>query len=658
MTDQPYCSADAHEIEQDTCVPFYWYHQIPPDLATKKQLLLRGFRPATEAQGKARFVIDHPVIDYRHASSSPFTAGEIKGIKRTIEVNRLDFITEMRLENTGHILTANLYRIDQAQHITDWTEREARVVVEHLFRPWSSDPFIVEYQKDGHKAVATVGKSVRPEWITQKDLWRDHLIGKRPMGPCNQGEASNWFAFDLDRHRGTVHTKTLIEQSRELHTLLSEMGVKFLVQVNPKNGSHHYWCQVPDGNWHQIVRLARERMPWLDEVYPDNKTEMILPLRPDKILLLDDHCPKTSLWTIRWVRRKKRRVTHHVYSNVYFLDWFNDGSNPSWDLVEATLQGACRQLPDLDVDQEVATKEKLPRRSSGQGRGNLGPVKGRYLKLLVDYYVNGVVPPDNTIGTIEAMIIRHARVGKGMDAEETQELLERLRARLKDKSFSDRLSDCPEELDRTNAFLLRNPLAYQPDPEASKDIWLKVEAHCRKIAFDLANPDTWHVAQPRLKDVRLDEQHVVDVSVILSADHDQARRFMVKLLNFIEKRSECAYKIIAGLLESVGLAGTNRRIAALLKYLLMSEVLVKVRDYLVSDEGWRHGNFYILGEQVRICSDQGGEEEVPTPISLKLFTPEEGDDEQALDLLMDARRLRADELYWATIEGRRGKMAA
>ena len=129
--------------------------------------------------------------------------------------------------------------------------------------------------------------------------------------------------------------------------------------------------------------------------------------------------------------------------------------------------------------------------------GSLGPFKGRWLKTLVDTYVNGVRPPDNTIGIIEQGVIRYCMVGKGLTAEETRTVIKNLRQRLPDKSFSDRLLYDEAELDRANEYLLKDPLAYLPDPERSRAIWQKVDAYCAKIGFDIRNPDTWKLPGQR-----------------------------------------------------------------------------------------------------------------------------------------------------------------
>ena len=90
-------------------------------------------------------------------------------------------------------------------------------------------------------------------------------------------------------------------------------------------------------------------------------------------------------------------------------------------------------------------------------------------------------------------------VGKGLSAEETRAVIKSLRQRLPDKSFSDRLLYDEAELDRANEYLLKNPLAYLPDPERSRAIWKKVDAYCAKIGFDICRPDTWKLPRPRLE---------------------------------------------------------------------------------------------------------------------------------------------------------------
>jgi hypothetical protein len=136
------------------------------------------------------------------------------------------------------------------------------------------------------------------------------------------------------------------------------------------------------------------------------------------------------------------------------------------------------------------------------GMGSLGPLKGRWLKTLVETYVKGVRPPDNTIGIIEQGVIRYCMAGKGLTAEETRAVVKSLRGRLPDQSFSDRLLHDEAELDRVNEYLLKDPLAYLPDPERSRAIWRKVDAYCARIGFDIRHADTWKLpeaGQPKLE---------------------------------------------------------------------------------------------------------------------------------------------------------------
>src|SRR5262249_9498211 len=70
---------------------------------------------------------------------------------------------------------------------------------------------------------------------------------------------------------------------------------------------------------------------------------------------------------------------------------------------------------------------RIPRLQAQHRDCTVGPLKGRWLKTLVDTYVNGVRPPDNTIGIFEQGVIRHCMVGKGLTADETRAVIKNLR---------------------------------------------------------------------------------------------------------------------------------------------------------------------------------------------------------------------------------------
>jgi hypothetical protein len=127
--------------------------------------------------------------------------------------------------------------------------------------------------------------------------------------------------IDLDRHSGVIPTVLVIQRLRELRRLLDQEGFKALLQVNPKNGSLHLWIPVRSMTYREarsIISSWRRKLPWLEgvEVFPDNLHQVILPLRPDKILVCDRLVPKLKRIGYRYNKptRKKRRYARSAYS--------------------------------------------------------------------------------------------------------------------------------------------------------------------------------------------------------------------------------------------------------------------------------------------------------------------------------------------------------
>src|SRR5207253_1837430 len=255
----------------------------------------------------------------------------------------------------------------------------------------------------------------------------------------------------------------------------------------------------------------------------------------------------------------------------YVWKWLQNPQTAPWEMWETVAADACASQPDVEaLDTDVAEEPKEKRKArklkklTKTGMGSLGPLKGRWLKTLVDTYVNGIRPSDNTIGTIEQGIIRYCMVGKGLSADETRAVLKNLRQRLPDKSFSDRLLYDEADLDRANEYLLKDPLAYLSDSERSRAIWNKADAYCAKIGFDICNPDTWKLpkaCQPRLE---LAKSATVLALAAMVALHlrcslETAKCLLERVAHHVLHKNELAYSLMRKFLEEHGIPGTNTR---------------------------------------------------------------------------------------------------
>jgi hypothetical protein len=441
---------------------------------------------------------------------------------------------------------------------------------------------------------------------------------------------TDWIVIDLDRHSGVIRTVIFIQRLRELRQLLDQEGFAALLQVNPKNGSLHLWIPVrsmPYGEARSVIATWRRKLPWLEgvEIFPDNLHQVLLPLRPDKVLVCDRLVPKVKRVGYRYnkLTKKKRRYTRLAYSCAYVWKWLQNPQTAPWETWEKVAADACANQPDvteaLEVEPEEEPKENRNARRlkklTKTGMGSLGPLKGRWLKTLVDTYVNGVRPPDNTIGIIEQGVIRYCMVGKGLTAEETRAVLKSLRQRLPDKSFSDRLLYDEAELDRANEYLLKDPLAYLPDPEQSRIIWQKVNAHCAEIGFDITDPDTWSLPRRRLE---LTKSATVLALAAMVALHmrcspETAKCLLERVAHHVLHKNELAYSLMKKFMEEHGIPGTNSRASKVFKLLRESGFLILRHKYYHDPAtGYRHGNFFVLSPLVTKGQEEEKEEEVST----------------------------------------------
>jgi hypothetical protein len=621
--------------------------QNPPQIPkTARHFYRRGFRPLGKPVGKLPFLHLEPHHDMRR-QAWPLTELEVVELGALLEQNKAAAIQSDLYDQAlraGQITLANLY--GSWEKIVEPTEKEAEIMLELGFR-------------HGHDCKTWIIATPEKKTWTIGTSWKrpfkimEHLRGEWFHGivqsKTGHGE-TDWIVMDLDRHSGVIPTVLFIRRLRECRRLLEEEGRAAMLQVNPANGSLHLWIPVrsmPYGEARSIIASWRRKLPWLEgvEIFPDNLHQVFLPLRPDKILVCDRIVPRVKRRGYRHnkITKKKQGYTRSAYSCAYVWMWLQDPQMASWETWEQITSDACANLPDTEaLDTEVVEEPKEKRKARKKlkkltktGLGSLGPIKGRWLKILVDTYVNGVRPPDNTIGIIETGIIRYCMVGKGLNAEDTRAIIKSLRQRLPDKSFSDRLLYDEAELDRANEYLLMNPLAYLPDPERSRAIWLKVDAYCAKIGFDIRNPDTWHLPTPRLE---LAESATVLALAAMIAMHmrcstETAKCLLERVAHHVLLKNELAYSLMKKFLAEHGIPGTNTRASEVFKLLRGTGFIILRHNYYHDPaSGYSHGNFYVLSPAVTNDQEEQKEEAVSTISLPPSFFSHDNDDLELLDV--------------------------
>ncbi len=583
----------------------------------------------------------------RHHQAWPLDEQQLHELGALIQKNKAAAVQSDLYDQAfraGQVTVANLY--GSSEKIVEPTEQEAEIMLELGFRHGHDlKTWIVSTPE---KKTWTVGSSFKRPF-----RFMEHLRGEWFHGVVQQktghGE-TDWIVVDLDRHSGVVSTVLFMQRLRELRQLLDEEGRAAMLQVNPKNGSLHLWIPVrsmPYGEARSVIGSWRRKLPWLEgvEIFPDNLHQVLLPLRPDKVLVCDRLVPRVKRHGYKWNKftKKKRRKTVSAYACAYVWMWLQNPQTAPWDTWADVVADACANQPDVteapEVEPAEEPKEKRKARKvkklTKTGLGSLGPLKGRWLKTLVDAYVNGVRPPDDTIGVIEQGVIRHCMVGRGLTAEETRAVLKSLRQRIPDKSFSDRLLYDEAELDRANEYLLNNPLAYLPDPERSRAIWQKVDAYCTQVGFDITDPATWSLPRPRLELAKSATVLTLAATVALHmrCSSETAKCLLERVARHVLHKNELAYSLMCKFLEEHGIPGTNTRASKVFKLLLGSGFLILRHKYYHDPAtGYRHGNFYVLSPLVTKDQEEQKEEEVSTISLPPSFFCHDDDDLELLDV--------------------------
>src|SRR5262249_4518389 len=111
-----------------------------------------------------------------------------------------------------------------------------------------------------------------------------------------RGRSTRVIDIDLDRHSGAVpaeeHVRRVLATLRWLQEHLPELAWH-VTNINGKNGSCHVTGYLPRTitveQARGVVADIRSECPWLAgvEIYPDNMCQFILPLRRDKVTVID-----------------------------------------------------------------------------------------------------------------------------------------------------------------------------------------------------------------------------------------------------------------------------------------------------------------------------------------------------------------------------------
>src|ERR1043165_3360821 len=176
--------------------------------------------------------------------------------------------------------------------------------------------------------------------------WGKHLKGQRIYGPVS-GEETFFLKIDFDRHRANIPGKEHAQKVISfLETLRTYPVLRILPEVNPLNASAALWLILPRpwpvAKARQLAARLREETGFTGEIYPDNSPQVYLPLRPDKLTILDTGiCPTRLL-------HAKDGWEHDVYDTREVVAYLRRTTFPDVEAVKQALAEGILNLPDAD----------------------------------------------------------------------------------------------------------------------------------------------------------------------------------------------------------------------------------------------------------------------------------------------------------------------
>jgi hypothetical protein len=650
---------------------YSWSH-VPNHQQTEKQILKRHRRLKKIAQpvGTITHIFDKPRCRPKYIEPvPPDECEQLRQKFQNVGPDASDQWALYRLDQAGQLVTCNLYNLDDTEPITAFTEKEATTLLEYMVWDHShEDHYITEATVDGVRQRKTWKSEISTPTLTT------HLTGERYFG-VKKGRMTMQIAPELDRHGGDVPGEQHVIKTLKIGQVLSKRfpRLRFAPEIKPKNGSVKFFGWLPDylpiklaeGVAEEVRTVLQQELPEYDfsrmEIYPSSSPQIFAPLRADKITVIGSGVlGKVKKYRMENYRGKKRRAYYEVHSCADYLNWiYLSDTQYDQSEFEKVLRQAVACCPDKPASEakpatkKMATKKKQP---SPGGMGSIGSLKGRCASALVRFWCELDMPEDDTIGKYIIVTLRILKY-EGLSSDDAVEWVEDRLQALKYTEFSDRLTDNFGELQRVMAFAvdavwINN--GYQKDPALSEAKLKAALAAWSKKGFRLRDPATWdkhkQAVVPELKLVWTASLLglIPELVQIAHCDHDQAKRFIEKVLAFVECNNELAESMVGRLLEEVGIKGKCRQKQHDVRKLLVEKwLLLKQKNYFSDpDSGYRHGCFYICGPGVRF--EESGPHTTHTVsisyLSLKV-TPVDSTSDDWLDFVMEGRRLDCDQRY-------------
>jgi hypothetical protein len=598
----------------------YTWRTVPTNHKTSKQWLKlhRRLKKGAKPVGTITLIFDKPRSRPKYAEAVP--PEECQEIREELQRSGPGPCTSDdfdRLDQAGQLAVCSLYDRNDTEVITAFREAEAQKLLGYMVWDHShEDDYITEATQDSQRVRATWKSEISPPDLTE------HLAGQRYFG-VKKGRLTMQVTVDCDRHGGSVPAEDHVAKVLKVGEVLKSHfpAYRFAPEINTRNGSVKFFGWLPKfTDMPQAERLGekvrqalRYHLPQYDfaglEIFPSNSPQIFAPLRADKVMVIGSGpVPKANRY--RMVKKRNGKRTRHyyeTYSCAAYLNWVYFCNEPyDSEVFEKLLREGVARCPDQPEAPKPTRRPKARRKGHRPGgMGDIGKLKGRCARTLINFWSELKKPEEDTIGKFVIVTLRVLKF-EGLRADEAVEWVEERLQALRYTEFGDRLTDDFGEIQRVMAYAVeavwsRN--GYQKDPESS-DAKLKasVEAWAR-TGFRLHDPSTWRhpeaVIVPDFKVVWTSDllNVVPELATVAHTTAEQAKVLLEKVLAFVQSHSELAESMVGRLLEQVGIKGRSRQKQHDVRKLLVERgLLVKQFNYFQDKvSGYRHGNFYVCG---------------------------------------------------------------
>ncbi|CAN5534638.1 hypothetical protein BH11PLA2_BH11PLA2_16090 [soil metagenome] len=606
------------------------FYAKPGHLFTKKDATLANAREIGKKAGEYHYLTEYP----RHYSRSfqllpPETILELReALRNGAAPNDEQIRLLRRASRAGQVIKLNLYRDIQSFDDKPPTIKEAAAYFQAHFQDGSMRSWITEYynRKSGKKAVWTVGDSIHANdrRYLNFDLWKNHYKARnrdqyKPQGVRHSDKCpyTRWVAIDVDNHADEPSESQAewLARYEALHALLVAEKQPYLAQVNPRNGSFQLWMPVKKWPLNRVNAFGSRVVvacPWVREIYPTkSKWGIICPFRADKINLVGQgELPKVKCRTKTW-----------CYDLVAAWRWHRKPVNIDPGTVRKVLAESFAKgtrTATKAMTKAVESGKKISHRKNKRlkspaptVRGKFGPLRGRWLELLSDTYLDGVEPP---MGSVVSFLTPQLRLFHDGEVVMARSFLRDVVTFLVRKkwTFSDRVENDPNDLLRSLDGICRDRHLGTDKPLTDVD---KTRERLNALGFDgsfasLLQALTKRRGSGRLngvidREIQENELYtgvLVSLDEIAKADLQDARLLLRRVLNHVAQRHELSYSLLKKFGVALNIRLSNDKLQKVFALLLKTGLIRKIKNYSRSSM-WSVGNQYDVTAKVQFVFD-------------------------------------------------------